>query len=258
MTTTDAINYKGKYGGSLSIPITDQADLVFDLAYQTKTAAGKATKLVVGALNVDASPDVGNVYLSDLVSEIGPSLAPLFPEELLDTFGIGGNVIFVINNAESGPPPRVQNKMLFCIGFGAQIAFSDVPLVGALLPPDLLQSEFAFNFLVSFQRFTQSEIKTINSLLEELQAQLLIKPPVSSINYLERGANIGAHFMISLFIQAWLLPLKRTSNTGGGTGGGTRSLAPGLNGERSQITMPDESNNTDRADNADDAEPGRQ
>lgn len=229
MNTTNGTNYTGKYGGSLSVPIKDKADLVFDLAYQTKTQSGKVTKLVVGSLNANANPNVETVYLSDLVSEICPSLAPLFPEELLDTFNLGSDVIFVINSTEKTTTIN-QNKMLFSIGFNAEIAFSDIPLVGELLPPDLLQSEFAFEFLVSFQRFEQKEIKTINSLLEELNAKLLIKPPCSSINYLERGANIGAHFKISLFVQAWLLPLVKTPSTGtGGNTGGSRSLATNNN-----------------------------
>lgn len=221
------ITYTGKYTGSLSIPIKDKTDLTFDLGYQTKTASTQITKLVVGSLNVNANPDIGNVSLSDLVSEICPHLAPLFPEELLDTFNLGSDVIFIIQSKKSGSnaPSRNQNKMLFSIGFNAEIAFSQIPLVGSFLPPDILQSEFAFEFLVSFQRFEQKEIKTINGLLEELAAKLLIKPPCSNINYLERGANIGAHFKIALFVQAWLLPLKRTPRTssGGGTSG-SRSL----------------------------------
>ena len=235
MKTTNGINYTGKYGGSLSIPITDQEDLLFDLAYQTKTKDSKVTKLIVGSLNVDGNPDVGNVALSDLVSEICPPLAPLFPEELLDTFHLGSDVIFVINSTNKTVTVN-QNKMLFSIGFNGEIAFSDIPLVEALLPPDLLQSEFAFEFLVSFQRFEQKEIKTINSLLEELNAKLLIKPPSSKINYLERGANIGAHLTIAGYVQAWLLPLVKTPPKTSGSGtGGTRSLSttPTNNGNNS-------------------------
>ncbi|MGB3511270.1 MAG: DUF6603 domain-containing protein [Microcoleaceae cyanobacterium] len=242
MKTTNGTTYTGKYGGSLEIPIKDQADLVFDLAYQTKTEASKVTKLVVGSLNVDANPDVGNVALSDLFSEICPPLAPLFPEELLDTFHLGSDVIFVINSTNKTATVN-QKKMLFSIGFNAEIAFSDIPLIGELLPPDLLQSEFAFEFLVSFQRFEQKEIKTINSLLEELNAKLLIKPPCSNINYLERGANLGAHFKISLFTQAWLLPLVKTPSTGtGGNTGGNTGGSTG--GSRSLTTTTNNNNNT--------------
>ena len=229
-TDDNGNNYKGVYGGSLSIPIKPTGALVFRLDYQTKTESGKNTKLVVGSLDANANQNLGNVNLSNLVSEICPSLTDLFPDELLN-FSLGSDVIFVINSTNNGQ--RNQNKMLFSIGFDAEIALSDIPLAGSLLPPNSLEGEFAFEFLVSFQKFTQKEVKTINSLLEELGTKLLIKPPCSSINNLERGASIGAHFKIAQFVQAWLLPLVKTPPT---AAGGSRSLSTTTNNVSGKVS----------------------
>ena len=234
-TNDDGKNYKGVYGGSLSIPIGETRDLVFNLGYQTKTESGKETKLVVGSLGANANQDLGNVDLSVLVSKICPSLSSLFPDELL-SFSLGSDVIFVINSTKNSQRNQNQNKMLFSIGFDAEIALSDIPLIGSLLPPDSLEGEFAFEFLVSFQKFIQEEVKTINSLLEELDTKLLIKPPCSSINNLERGASIGAHFKIAQFVQAWLLPLVKTPGTGTG---GNRSLTTTTNNGSGNVSSDD-------------------
>ncbi len=234
MQPQDNSNYTGIYGGSLIIPVSDADNLTFDLHYETKTESSKTTKLVIGQLNVQQEEDIGNVSLAQLVGEICPGLSPLFPEELVDSFNLQENVLFAIYSTPKSAGN--QQRMLFSIGFNANISFSSIPLLGNFLPPDLLNSEFAFEFLVSFQAFNQQELITLNSLLESLESPLRIKPPSSSINKLERGASIGAHFNIGGYEQAWLLTLKNTSKTSGGS----RSLTTRSTPEDTSTATSDE------------------
>ncbi|MGD1700159.1 hypothetical protein [Dapis sp. BLCC M229] len=226
--------YKGEYGGSLSIPLSDgSTNLIFDLYYITKQDSSDVIKLIIGQLNVQQNPeeDIGDVNLASLVGEICPSLEPLFPEELVEAFNLQENVLFGIYSTAK-TASKNQNKMLFSIGFNANISFSEIPLVGDFLPQEMYKSEFAFEFLVSFQKYTQKELIILNSLLEELSTPLKIKPPSTTINELDRGASIMAYFDIMGYIKSWLLNLKRTSstsssntgnNTGSGSGTGTGS-----------------------------------
>jgi hypothetical protein len=217
MTKTDVNDYKGKYEGTLQVPLAEgETKLTFNLAYQTRKQGTKERNIVVGVFDTDANPDVGNVNLSALVGGICPPLAELFPEELLDTFNLGANVLFVIDEIIRSSHKTVK-RMLFSIGFEATIAFSKIPLVQDFLPENISKSQFIFEFLVALQTFSQQDLTLINGLLEEigekLKTDLKVKPPCSKINYLNRGSNLGARFEIGPFMQAWSLTLKPTKNT---------------------------------------------
>ncbi|WP_107666591.1 hypothetical protein [Cyanothece sp. BG0011] len=213
MTQTDVDKYEGKYEGTLQVPLADgETKLTFNLAYQTRKQGTKERNIVVGVFDTDANPDVGNVNLSALIGGICPPLAELFPEELLDTFNLGTNVLFVIDEIIRSSVKAVK-RMLFSIGFDATIAFNKIPLVQDFLPENISKSQFIFEFLVALQTFSQQDLTLINGLLEELGTDLKVKPPCSKINYLNRGSNLGARFEIGPFMQAWSLTLKPTKNT---------------------------------------------
>lgn len=111
MTYESVDKYKGEYGGSLSIPLSDgSTNLIFDLYYITKqdSSTGDVIKLIIGQLNVqqDLEEDIGDVNLASLVGEICPSLEPLFPEELVEAFNLQENVLFGIYSTA----PRIKIK----------------------------------------------------------------------------------------------------------------------------------------------------
>ncbi len=244
----NANNSERLYGGQIAIPISDDGGeiVIFDLYFQSETSAGQtsSSKLIVGNLNITETPDVENINLAALVSQISPSLGQLFPEELLNDFYLQQNVVLIINK----PANPNKKKLLFSIDFNASISFNQIPLVNELLPADLLSSEFGFEFLVALQEFSKTELEAINSLLEELGLPLKIRPPISSINTLKRGASIGAYFNIGGYEQAWLLTLRRSSSTGSGsgsgsgsgTGTGSRSLTTRSTSENTSTTTSDE------------------
>ncbi|GGA08439.1 DUF6603 domain-containing protein [Okeania sp. KiyG1] len=227
--------YTGEYGGSLSIPLSDGTNLIFDLYYQTKNdPSGDNVKLVIGQLNIQEEQDIGNVNLASLVGEICPSLESLFPEELVEAFNLQENVLFGIYSTVNNQG-ITRKKMLFSIGFNANINFSRIPLVGDFLPQEMYSSQFAFEFLVSLQKYTQKELRILNGLLEELNTPLKIKPPSTTINELDRGASIIAYFDILGYIKAWLLNLKRTKSSGSGTRPGGRSASITVQSEKSSL-----------------------
>lgn len=225
-------NSERLYGGQIAIPISDDGGeiVIFDLYFQSETSAGQtsSSKLIVGKLNITETPDVENVNLAALVSQISPGLGELFPEELLSDFYLTQEMVLVINK----PASSNKKKLLFAIDFSAHIAFNEIPLIQDLLPSDLLSSEFGFEFLVAVKEFNQAELEAIHSLLIELDLPLIIKPPRSELNTLEKGASIGAHFNIGNYEQVWLLTLRRSSSTGGNTDGNTG----GNTGSRSLTT----------------------
>ncbi|NEO56313.1 MAG: hypothetical protein F6K54_26450 [Okeania sp. SIO3B5] len=249
MKYTGIDKYTGEYGGSLSIPLSDGTNLIFDLYYQTKNEpSGDDVKLVVGQLNIQEEQDIGNVNLANLVGEICPGLESLFPEELVDAFNLQENVLLGIYSTINNQG-ILRKKMLFSIGFNANIQFSRIPLVGDFLPQEMYSSQFAFEFLVSLQKYTQKELRILNGLLEELNTPLKIKPPSTTINELDRGASIIAYFDILGYIKAWLLNLKRTKSSGSGsTGGGSSGSGSGTGGRSANITVQTEksSNKLDR------------
>ncbi|NEP11797.1 MAG: hypothetical protein F6K14_16615 [Symploca sp. SIO2C1] len=214
----DGGNNERLYGGKIEIPIADDSSeiLIFDLYFQSKKPAGQtsSSNLIVGRLSLTENPDIEQFNLGELVSQISPGLGELFPEELLSGFGLQANMILVIDQPSIAQPGTSRKKrLLFSIGFNAQIKFNDIPLVSDFLPSGLLDSEFAFEFLVALQEYSKKDLETINRLLEELELPLTIKPPVATTNVLPRGASIGGHFDIAGYIQAWLTPLKRTSTS---------------------------------------------
>ncbi len=259
MTYESIDEYNGEYGGILSIPLSDGTNMIFDLYYQTKAnlSSGNDTKLVIGQLNIQEQQDIGNVNLASLVGEICPSLGPLFPEELVEAFNLQENVIFGIYSTPLSAT-RNKNKMLFSIGFNANIEFGQIPLVGDFLPEEIYSSQFAFEFLVSFQRYTQQELRILNDLLEELNTPLKIKPPSTTINELDRGASLIAYFDIAGYMKSWLLNLKRTSSSGsaniGGSGAGSRSANTIVQMENSQLVTSSRTttNITDTSDTSSD------
>ncbi len=111
----------------------------------------------------------------------------------------------------SPPDGKTTNSrsMLFSIDFNGGIEFAEIPLVSEVLPPELIDSEFAFEFLVALQEFSRKQLVAINYFLEEIEVPLKIKPPCNSSNVLKRGASIGAHFEIGSYVKGWLSPLSR-------------------------------------------------
>ena len=211
----EANNQKRDYGGSILIPVgeEDTGSLEFTLFFQTKKSPSQAenSSIIVGSLNVEENL---GLLLKDLISEIAPGLSDLIPIELLDYFGLQTSVLLVIDcpdktiiNPTTG---KVNNRsMLLSIGFNGAIQFAEIPLICQVLPPEMIDSEFAFEFLVALQEFKRKQLVAINYFLEEIEVALKIKPPANTSNVLKRGAAIGAHFSIGGYVKGWLTPLSR-------------------------------------------------
>ena len=88
---TDSRPHKGEFTGQLTVPVSDEDNLIFDVALKKKKNI-----LLVGQLNVQEEQDIGNVNLKGLVSYVSPNLGSLFPEELLDSLNLNENLTFVI------------------------------------------------------------------------------------------------------------------------------------------------------------------
>ena len=213
---TDTQPYKGSFTGQLTVPVSDKDNLIFDIALQKKK-----NTLLVGQLNVQEERDIGNVNLRGLVSQVSPNLASSFPEELLDSFNLNENLIFVIQSSGTTKSAK-QRKMLFGIGFNTAIEFNKIPLVSKQLPPGIEASQFTIELLLSLQTFTPKELKPISAFLEEIGSGLKfktraktpkIKPPSSSKNELQRGLSVAAYFNIGEYGKSWLTPLKRQKAT---------------------------------------------
>ncbi len=207
------VTFTGKIIIDLSDDDTDDDEtekLIFDLYFQNSSDS----KIIIGKLNTtEENPDVDNINLQKLVSQIAPDLGEQLPEELLSDFKLKPEMVLVIDKR-----PDQKKKLLFSIGIGANIAFNQIPLVQDFLPEEYLESEFGFKLLVALQTFTQEDLETINSLIVDVGLELLdaIKPPSTS-QTLEKGASIGAYLKIADFEKAWLLTLKRSTNSPAGS-----------------------------------------
>ena len=221
---------QGIYGGLIQIPIGTGAEgtadgssefLEFKLCFQNKKSPGQAesSSIIVGSLS--AQEDL-QVCLEDLISKISPGLSDLIPVELLRYFRVGASIIVVIDCSANPPNPTVsasgaiRNKkrsMLFSIGFNGVVKFNQIPIISQVLPLDIYDSEFAFEFLVALQEFSRIQLIAINYFLKEIEVPLKIEPPCNSTNVLKRGAAIAAHFKIGFYVKGWLTPLSRTSST---------------------------------------------
>ena len=214
---TDSRPHKGSFTGQLTIPVSDEDNLIFDVVLHKKK-----NTLLIGQLNVQEEQDIGNVNLKALVSQVSPNLGSLFPEELLDSLNLNENLTFVIKSPATQtnrPAKPKQRKMFFGIGFNTNIEFNKFPLISTQLPPDIEASQFTIELLVALQKFTQKELKPISAALEELGSGLgfktktKVKAPSSSKNELLRGISLAAYFNIGGYVKAFLVPLKRFASS---------------------------------------------
>ena len=226
----EAGKQEGIYGGLIQIPIGTGEDgtadgssefLEFELCFQNNKSPGQSasSSIIVGSFSVKEDLEI---FLEDLISEISPGLSDLIPLELLRYFRVGASMVMVIDCAANPSSPSysvsgaVRNKkrsMLFSIGFNGAVRFTEIPLVCQVLPPEIIDSEFAFEFLVALQEFSRKQLIAVNYFLKEIEVPLKITPPCNSTNVLKRGAAIGAHFKIGLYVKGWLTPLSRPKTT---------------------------------------------
>ncbi len=124
-----------------------------------------------------------------------------------------------------------------------------IPLLGGQFLPAFTPTNVNLEFLAALDEFSSSEVKTIDSLLEESGYPVLIKKKGTSKQELRRGATIAGSLAIGeVYNTTLFLPLtsKSSSSPSKPPGGGSRSMVrssgnnpPNSSNQESPITIAD-------------------
>lgn len=220
---------KKEYSGSIEIPINDDENtLTFEALF--KEDKDKNSYAIAKA---DFS-DTSIVALPGVINEISPSLGAFIPEEL--AFDAALNALLVVSQRGK------TSKKKYILGFSSnsEIDMELVPLLKGQFLPKFTPIDINLQFLAALDKFTASEVKAINNLLEEADYPVLIKKEKqrrgSTSQDLLKGASISAHFEVgrsfneTLFL--YLIGSPSSSSSGGGSsssktdGGKNTSIKP--------------------------------
>ena len=225
-----------EYSGSIAIPVS--ADNILNFAAQFKEKDSQSFTLAKADL-----ADTNTIALPEFISTISETLGGIIPTEL--AFDVAGNALLVISQRGSGTTR--QKKFLLSFGSNSQIDMELIPLLQGQFLPEFTPANVNLEFFAALDEFSSSEVKTINSLLEESGYPVIIRKKGSTTQELRKGASISGSLIIGeIFQQTLFLPLMGKSSSSPPTppSGGSRSLSrssgnSGAESEESRITIAD-------------------